>query len=225
MEESDSSRIWALGDYPRLARELLAELGTDLVTACRIGPGQRVPDVAAGTGVAAIPPARAGASACIGAMFAPDHQATADDMVRVCRPGGLIGLINWTPDGSIGESFRTFAEYGPPPGPGTKPPTLWGTEAHVRELVGSRVEFIRTAQRTLLVDHFADPEQFRAYYKEVFGPTIATYSRIASDADLVAALDREFLASAERANRAPAGEPARYEYEYLLFLARAGVEA
>jgi ubiquinone/menaquinone biosynthesis C-methylase UbiE len=70
-----------------------------------------------------------------GHMFAPDHGRTADELRRVCRPGGTIAVACWTPGGSIGRMFRTIAELVPPPAGGT-PPVLWGTEEHARELLG-----------------------------------------------------------------------------------------
>src|SRR4051794_41238939 len=76
----------------------------------------------------------------IGAMFAPHHQDTADELVRVCRPGGKIGLLSWTPEGMIGALFRTMGRFAPPPPPGAQPPPLWGSEDHLAELFGERVE-------------------------------------------------------------------------------------
>ena len=70
-----------------------------------------------------------------GHMFAPDHRRTGAEMQRVCRPGGTIAVACWTPEGAIGRMFRTIAELLPPP-PGGQPPLLWGTEAHIRELLG-----------------------------------------------------------------------------------------
>ena len=83
----------------------------------------------------------------IGAMFAPHHQDVADELVRVCRPGGTIGMLNWTPEGMIGALFRTMGPFAPPPPPGAQPPPLWGGEDHVRELFGDRVEFRRSSAR------------------------------------------------------------------------------
>ena len=76
----------------------------------------------------------------IGAMFAPHHQAVADELVRVCRPGGTIGLLSWTPEGMIGTLFKTMGPFAPPPPPGAQPPPLWGSEEHLRGLFGGRVE-------------------------------------------------------------------------------------
>ena len=73
-----------------------------------------------------------------GAIFAPDHQAVADELLRVCRPGGTIGMLNFTPEGGVGEFFGVLAPYMPAPPPGALPPVLWGSEQHVRELFGDR---------------------------------------------------------------------------------------
>src|SRR5204862_6314103 len=72
-----------------------------------------------------------------GVMFAPDHATSASELLRVCRPGGRIGLANWTPEGFIGQLFKTLGRHVPPPA-GALPPSLWGTEAHVRSLFGER---------------------------------------------------------------------------------------
>ena len=71
----------------------------------------------------------------IGVMFAPHHQAAADELVRVCRPGGTIGLLSWTPEGMLGALFRTMKPFAPPPPPGAQPPPLWGSEEHLRGAV------------------------------------------------------------------------------------------
>jgi SAM-dependent methyltransferase len=73
---------------------------------------------------------------CIGVMFAPHHQASADELVRVCKPGGRIGLVSWTPEGYIGQLFATMKPYAPAPPPGVSPPPMWGSEEHVRGLLG-----------------------------------------------------------------------------------------
>ena len=88
----------------------------------------------------------------IGVMFAPHHQAAADELVRVCRPGGRIGLLSWTPDGMLGALFATMKPFAPPPPPGAPPPPLWGSEQHVQELFGDRVDF-HTLERDVLRDH------------------------------------------------------------------------
>ena len=155
---------------------------------------------------------------CLGVMFAPHHQAAADELVRVCRPGGTLGLIAWTPSGFIGQMFATMKPYAAPPPPGAQPPPLWGSEDHVRELLGDRIEEVQTATQTLRVTHFASPEAFRDYFKSNYGPTISAYRFIADDQDRVAALDHDL---AELGRRFDVGTDSFVlDWEYLLFTAR-----
>ena len=254
--------LWASGDYSAVAAELIPELGPRLVQACGIRNGQRVLDVAAGAGNAAIPAAVAGAvvtagdltpelfeagraaaahrgvtldwveadaeampfdddsfdvvMSCVGAMFAPHHQATADEIVRVVRPGGTIGMINWTPDGFIGNLFATMKPYAPPPPPGASPAPLWGDEDHVRELFGDKVTDLAVRRETVLMDHCATPQEFREYWKRNYGPTIATYRFNEDDPDRIAALDRDFLALLEDWNQSTEAGRTAYAAEYLV---------
>jgi len=256
--------LWASGDYPAVAAELIAELGPELVRASGVRPGDRVLDVAAGSGNAAIPAAAAGAivtasdltpelfdagraiaaergvelewveadaeampfadnsfdvvMSCVGAMFAPHHQATADELIRVVRPGGTIALINWTPEGFIGNLFATMKPYAPPPPPGANPPPLWGNEDHVRELFGDRVGDLTMRRQTVVLDHCAEPTEFREYWKRNYGPTIAAYKFNAGAPDRVEALDRDFLDFLSGWNQ---GDEVRasWEAEYLLVTA------
>ena len=155
---------------------------------------------------------------CLGVMFAPHHQPAADELVRVCRPGGTVGLIAWTPAGFIGQMFATMKPYAPPPPPGAQPPPLWGDEDHVRELLGDRVEQIQTETRAVHVSYFATPEAFRDYFKANYGPTISIYKAIAEDPERVAALDRDLV---ELGRRFDLGTDATVlDWEYLLFTAR-----
>src|SRR5688500_2866971 len=85
----------------------------------------------------------------IGVMFAPHHQDAADELVRVCRRGGTLGLLSWTPEGMLGALFRTMRPFMAPPPPGAQPAPLWGSEDHLRELFGDRVGF-HTSRRELL---------------------------------------------------------------------------
>jgi SAM-dependent methyltransferase len=254
--------MWASGDYPRLAAELVAPLGPVLVQATGITSGDRVLDVAAGTGNASIPAAETGASvvasdlvpdllesgravaaergvelewreanahelpfsdnefdvvmSCIGVMFAPFHQRAAGELIRVCKPGGRIGLISWTPEGHIGQLWATMKPYAPAPPPGAQPPPLWGQEDHVRALLGDRVTDVVTERRTLTVDHFPDGAAFRDYFKATYGPTIAVYRNIEGDADRVAELD---AAIAQVGDSVLSGS-STMEWEYLLLTAR-----
>lgn len=257
---------WALGDYHAFAKATVWELGEVLVRACGIGPGQRVLDVAAGTGNTAIRAAAAGAevvasdltpenfeagrreaaahgvelewveadaealpfadaefdavTSSVGALFAPDHQAVANEMLRVCRPGGTIGMINFTPEGLISDFFGALAPYMPPP-EAALPPPLWGSPEHVRELFGGRVESLELT-RDAYVERSATPGDYRELFKRTFGPVVATYASLANDPEMTAALDRDFLQFAKRANSGPPDGPAEYRYEYLLVIARKG---
>src|SRR5918997_1867637 len=93
----------------------------------------------------------------IGAMFAPHHQAVADELVRVCRPGGTIGLLSWTPEGMLGALFKTIGPFAPPPPPGAQPPPLWGSEDHLGELFGDRVRFDTLKRELLEITVFEHP--------------------------------------------------------------------
>ena len=150
----------------------------------------------------------------IGAMFAPHHQEVADELVRVCRPGGTIGMLNWTPEGMIGALFRTMGPFAPPPPPGAQPPPLWGSEDHVRELFGERVDW-RTLDRELLeIDAFEDPRDYGEHFKARYGPTIAARanaSKSGREAEFDEALDR----FCDEWNLGTA-EQARFEKEYLV---------
>lgn len=256
--------MWALGDYPAVATELIADLGRALVAASGVRAGDRVLDVAAGSGNAAVPAAATGARvvasdltpelfvagreyaartgvtveweqgdaealpypdgtfdavlSCVGVMFAPHHQRAADELVRVCRPGGTIALLNWTPDGFVGDMFRTMKPYAPPPPPDAQPPPLWGDEEHVRRLLGDRVTGVTAVRRTLTVERFASPDAWRDYWKSVYGPTIAVYRHIGADVEEVAALDRDLAAVAARFDRGT--RTSVLDWEYLVLTAR-----
>jgi SAM-dependent methyltransferase len=150
----------------------------------------------------------------IGAMFAPHHQDVADELVRVCRPGGTIGLLSWTPDGMIGALFRAMGPFAPPPPPGAQPPPLWGREEHVGELFGDRVEFRRLDRDVLDVTAFEHPHDYAGHFKDRYGPTIAAQAnarRNDRDAEFVVALD-SFCDDWNRGT----SDRARFEMEYLL---------
>ncbi|MDP9373793.1 MAG: class I SAM-dependent methyltransferase [Chloroflexota bacterium] len=212
---------WAAGDYARIGNTVLlaAEL---LCEAVDLRGGQRVLDVAAGSGNAALAAARRFADATatdyvpalldearkraaaeglslafreadaehlpfpeasfdvvlstFGAMFAPDHERVARELARVCRPGGTIGMTNWTPEGFLGDFFRTMGRHVPPPA-GVRSPMLWGSEDHLRGLFGESVSTLTATRRTFAfrqrsprawIDHF------RAYY----GPTLKAFESL-----------------------------------------------
>jgi SAM-dependent methyltransferase len=150
----------------------------------------------------------------IGAMFAPHHQEVANELVRVCRPGGTIGLLSWTPEGMIGALFRTMGPFAPPPPPGAQPPPLWGSEEHLNDLFGALVEF-RTVERDVLeTTAFERPRDYGEHFKARYGPAIAAQAnarRNEREAEFDEALNR----FCDEWNR---GTPdrARFEMEYLL---------
>ena len=115
----------------------------------------------------------------IGVMFAPHHQAAADELVRVCRPGGTIGLLCWTPEGMLGALFRTMKPFAPPPPPGAQPPPLWGSEEHLRALMGGRVEFHTLEREMLEITAFERPRDYGEHFKAYYGPTIAARANAA----------------------------------------------
>ena len=153
---------------------------------------------------------------CVGVMFAPHHQQAADELLRVARPGARIGLLSWTPEGFIGQMFATMKPYAPPPPPGAQPPPLWGSEDHVRELFGDRVEDVVATKRRLHVGNFASAGEFREFFKARYGPTIAIYKANAADPDKCVALDRDLDALADRYGAAGGS----MEWEYLVLTAR-----
>src|SRR5215218_6112228 len=102
-----------------------------------------------------------------GTMFAPDHRRTADELLRVCRPGGTIALASWAPDGFIGEMFRTISGHVPPPA-GVASPLLWGTEAHLRDLLGDEVGSLETQERTFTF-RFRSAEELVDFFGAWYG--------------------------------------------------------
>jgi SAM-dependent methyltransferase len=150
----------------------------------------------------------------IGVMFAPHHQDAADQLARVCRPGGTIGLLCWTPDGMLGALFATMKPFMPPPPPGAQPPPLWGGEDHLRGLFGNRVEWRTLTRDVLDVTAFADPHDYARHFTSYYGPTIsarANAAREGREAQFDEALDR-FCAEW---NRGTPGS-ARFDMEYLV---------
>jgi SAM-dependent methyltransferase len=150
----------------------------------------------------------------IGCMFAPHHQDVADELVRVCRPGGTIGLLSWTPEGMIGALFRTMGPFAPAPPPGASPPPLWGSEAHLDELFADRVAFGRRERQMLDVDAFAAPREYAEHFAHRYGPTITTIKKAQAEGREQELMDALY-AFAEEWNRGSADD-ARFEQEYLL---------
>ena len=154
----------------------------------------------------------------IGVMFAPRHQAAADELARVCRPDGTIGLLSWTPDGMLGALFGAMKPFAPPPPPGAQPPPLWGGEEHLRELFGDRVEWGTLERDVLEITAFQHPTDYAEHFKQRYGPTIAARGNAAKEGreeEFDAALDQ----FCEEWNRGSADE-ARFEMEYLVAVGR-----
>jgi SAM-dependent methyltransferase len=145
---------------------------------------------------------------CFGHMFAPDHRRTADEMRRVCRPDGQIAIACWTPDGKIGEMFRRVGAISPPPPDGFQPPTLWGTEDYVRELLGENVSF----ERHSVVWSADSIEGYADFMENSFGPLISAREQLG---DLV---HETYLAYLHDVNEADDGK-LRFHGEYLVSVA------
>ncbi len=136
-----------------------------------------------------------------GAMFAPDQQATANEMLRVLRPGGRLGMANWTPHGFVGDLFALQAGYLPPPA-GVLPATTWGTRDRLEELLGGGASELRiTELRTDTVHHTAT-SMFEVF-KTWFGPVVNTMARL--EPEQAAAFSRDWIELAERHNVAVDG--------------------
>ena len=232
--------MWALGDYHKFATAAIWDFGPLLVEACGISPGQRVLDVAAGTGNVAIRAAEAGAdvvasdltpenfdagrreasahgvelewveadaealpfgdgefdvvTSAVGAIFAPHHRTVADELLRVCRPGGTIGLIAVAPSGAVLALFELVTRYEERPMLPDESPLEWGNEDHVRELFGDRVESLSFERRPFDPSPLADVELLKAHHPLL----VALHRDLEGQPERAAALDRELTELARR---------------------------
>jgi len=150
----------------------------------------------------------------IGVMFTADHQRAADELVRVCRPGGVIGMVNWTPTGFVGELLKTVGRHVPPP-PGAKPPPLWGTEEYVRELLGDRVADLSCATTTV-TERFPSSEFFADFFVTHYGPTLKAAESLPDETRR--AFRDDLVASADGSNRATDGTLLN-DWEYVVAVA------
>jgi len=132
-----------------------------------------------------------------GTMFAPDHARTAAELLRVTRHGGTIALASWTPDGFIGQLFRTVAAHVPPPA-GVQSPMLWGTEGHLRELFGDAICSLELEERTFTF-RFTSAEEFVDFFRTWYGPTVKAFAAL--DRSARAALEQDLVALAKRSDR------------------------
>jgi ubiquinone/menaquinone biosynthesis C-methylase UbiE len=257
-------QVWSKGDFAMVAN-LVYYPSEHLAEALDLVPGERVLDVASGSGNAALAAARRTwgnvvssdyvpallergreraaaerleiefveadaqnlpfedgsfdvAMSIYGAMFAPDQQKTADELLRVVKPGGRIGMGNWTPSGAVGMMFQTIAKHAPPP-PGVESPLLWGTEERLRELFGGGISDLRT-ERRISRQPFRSADHYIEFFRTYFGPTQMAYERVGPEGEQ--ALTDDLRALLEEANTA--GDRALVlEAEYLEIIAtRAG---
>ena len=132
-----------------------------------------------------------------GVMFTPSQERAAAELVRVCRPGGRIGLANWTPDGFIGQLFKTIGKHVPPPA-GVKSPALWGTRGRLAELFEPKASSIRTTPREF-VFRYRSPAHWVDVFRTYYGPVHKAFGAL--DVNGQAALERDLLDLIERSNR------------------------
>ncbi len=237
-------RVWSEGDFSVVAA-MVVMAAEDLAESLEIIPGERVLDVACGSGNGAIAAARrawgnaTGADfvpallergrerahaerleiefveadaenlpfedasfdvvmSIFGAMFAPDQPRAAAELLRVCRPGGRIGMANWVPDSFVGEMFMTTTKHAPLP-PGLDPPVLWGTEERLRELFGDGVSSLSVSRRTLR-QRFRSSDHWFEIFRTYFGPTKVAFERVGPEGE--AALEADLRDLLERSNDA-----------------------
>jgi SAM-dependent methyltransferase len=253
--------IWAKGDFSMVAHSVY-NASEKLAESLQILPGERVLDVAGGSGNGAIAAARRAwgntigsdfvpallerareraaaerleiefveadaqdlpfgdgefdvTMSIFGAMFAPDHEKTASELLRVTKPGGRIGMANWTPDGGVGGLFMTVAKHTGGPPPGSKPPILWGDEGYVRELFGDGISDLKLERKRNRQAYFS-PDHYIEFFREYFGPIQSAFEQVGPEGEEALAADlRTFLESVNVAGeRACVIEP-----EYLELVA------
>ena len=144
-----------------------------------------------------------------GVMFTPDQEKAAAEMARVCKPGGRIGLANWTPSSFIGELFKLLGRYLPPP-VGVRSPALWGTEERLRELFGNRLDSI-TIERRDFVFRYRSAAHWLEVFRTFYGPMVKAFGAL--DGTRQESLAADLIALVERFNRATDGSlvaPSQY---------------
>jgi ubiquinone/menaquinone biosynthesis C-methylase UbiE len=217
-------KIWTAGEYARIGNPI-AIMGELLCEAVDLRSGDKVLDVATGSGNTAISAARRFCEvtgmdlapesieharkraeaegmditfevgdaedlsyddasfdivlSTIGVMFCPDQEKAASELLRVCRPGGKIGLASWTPDSVTGNMLKTVGKHVPPP-PGIKPPSLWGTEERIEELFGEGVSSLEMNRR---IYNFRYPsvDHYIGWFRDYYGPTVRAFAALDSE--------------------------------------------
>jgi len=255
-------KTWASGDYKRIA-ELVTDVGERIVDRAGVSAGSEALDVAAGTGNASIPAARAGAHviatdltpelfdagrqraretgveiewmaadaedlpfederfdyvlSSLGVQFAPRHEVVTAELVRVCRPGGIIALGNWAADGYIGRFWTIMGPYLPPPPDFVSPPAGWGRREHVKQLFAEYPVELTFESYTL--DFEADSAAtYIDTLADFYGPLLQARNKLTATGrwpelrDELIALSTELNQAGESGFRAPS--------EYLIVLAR-----
>jgi SAM-dependent methyltransferase len=137
------------------------------------------------------------AMSIFGAMFAPDQERTASELLRVVRPGGRIGMANWTPDGRLANFFGILAKHTGGPPPGTVPPMLWGGEEHVRELFGDGITELRVEHRVNR-QVFRSAEHYLEFFRAYFGPVKSAFEKVGPEG--APALEGDLRAYLEKVN-------------------------
>ena len=230
-------KVWTSGEYARIGNPLVL-IGELLCEAVDLRSGDKVLDVATGSGNTAISAARrfcevtgmdlapesieharrrADAEgmditfevgdaedlsypdasfdvvlSTIGVMFCPNQEQAAGELLRVCRPGGKIGLASWTPEGFTGSMLRTVGKHVPPP-PGIKPPSLWGTEERLQELLGGGVSSLQATRRTYNF-RYPSAAHFVDWFRNYYGPTVRAFAALEPEGQDALARDlRELL--------------------------------
>ncbi|TAJ39451.1 MAG: class I SAM-dependent methyltransferase [Reyranella sp.] len=135
-----------------------------------------------------------------GVMFTPNQEQAAKELLRVCRPGGKIGLANWTPESFIGQLFKTIGKY-VPPAPGVKSPALWGTRAHLEALFGA--EAVVVAESRHFVFRYKSPDHWLEIFRGYYGPVLKAFAAI--DPEARVALEKDIRALLDRFNTARDG--------------------
>jgi SAM-dependent methyltransferase len=148
-----------------------------------------------------------------GVQFAPRHDVVAQELTRVCRPGGRIGVVNWTPEGQVGELLKIIGRYLPPPPDFASPPALWGDEEHVRRLFAGTAVELEFARGTNPW-RFESAEHYVTFMETHYGPTVKARERLTAEGRWQECR-REIVALAERRNEATDGSLLMHA-EYLI---------